>query len=1189
MAERLTVTIDGDSSGLTKSLQSAENRLNSFNTRLTNASRGLTSLISKMATFAASAGQASSAFNKVTTSAMRMDGALGSASSHISALNRSIATVIAANSRMAGSMTALATRMNSVAGASGRVATAHGRAARSTGMLNVSTRDLIMTMTSVNTLIYTSSFLFGGIIKSTIEANSKFERMNVLLKNVSGGADEAKKQLLADSSSKFLWDMADNAPFKMESLLDTFVKLKAAGIDPTTGSMQALVDTVAHFGGDSEQMKRAGVALSQMLSKGKVTAEELRQQLGDAVPNAMKDMAKALDMTIPQLDAKMKKGLVMSADAVPKLMELWKKQYGGGAASMMNTWDGMTARMQNAWQKMIIRVTKSDGDASLFGNLKKQMGNFTEFLSSKQGDKFMSDVSQGLGRLVTALADAGKFVYKYREEIIAVGSAIVKLWAFNKFVGILGQTRTSMMMVVASFRTFMGVIPTTITLLTRLYNIKNGLQLVALLFGRNVTRAAASLGLFTTQLQISAVRLAALTGLIGLAMGAVYLLVRAYQANAAANTFTAQATAVYSKELKASDDQMNKTQAIMDSLTFSTDAERAAVLKLVVAKAAEVRARLAAAQAAMQEAKVKYQQDKTALIQKNISVGEQTAVVGSQYGMGMNGLARQMGTKKENQNLAQSTANLQTAIDTTANNIKELEAVKLKFDTIMAMPIPEPKINATPTGGGKAKKDKLGSTDDKRGALVSALNKAAELEAKNEDLKTQLNDPLHKETSKAQNAYADNFETIDNANKALANTIKSQADLNAKTTAAQALVKQLTIAQRDLNDQNHTATENMNALNALEADRVDAVERAKEAVGNLNDAYVSIEQQLARYGNNLRERYKEQLNSTNAVVRLEAQTKILEATEARRTEILGNAATKAKENADNIFDSLLTEDQLRERNYQREMSRIGTLIEESKAMTDSAAKNDIQNALERERQAVVLKNKIDSNPWAKWAAGIKDMRAGINDTLVGSMDGFIDQLASGKLAFADFAKSLVTDLIKVIVKAYIAKALLGALGLGGDVMIGSGASGTSSDFLNGGGGPLLGGYGGANTGYAINNHTGSIVGSGKGSGYSKVDMDMFNFAQRYHTGGITGLRPDEVPIIAQKGEGVFTAEQMKAMGTGKQQGGQKAPMINIINQTNSDVQQDQAQPRFDGEQMIVDVILKHGSQPGPVRNMFMGQ
>lgn len=56
-------------------------------------------------------------------------------------------------------------------------------------------------------------------------------------------------------------------------------------------------------------------------------------------------------------------------------------------------------------------------------------------------------------------------------------------------------------------------------------------------------------------------------------------------------------------------------------------------------------------------------------------------------------------------------------------------------------------------------------------------------------------------------------------------------------------------------------------------------------------------------------------------------------------------------------------------------------------------------------------------------------------------------------------------------------------------------------------------------------HTGGVVGSDN-VGSKHVSSSVFNNAHRFHTGGITG---SEVPIIAQKGEGVFTEGQMKKM------------------------------------------------------------
>ena len=59
-------------------------------------------------------------------------------------------------------------------------------------------------------------------------------------------------------------------------------------------------------------------------------------------------------------------------------------------------------------------------------------------------------------------------------------------------------------------------------------------------------------------------------------------------------------------------------------------------------------------------------------------------------------------------------------------------------------------------------------------------------------------------------------------------------------------------------------------------------------------------------------------------------------------------------------------------------------------------------------------------------------------------------------------------------------------------------------------------------------HSGGIVGSGDG-GSRMINPAAFIGAPRYHAGGMVGLSSNERAIIAQTGEGIFTAAQMRAL------------------------------------------------------------
>ena len=102
-------------------------------------------------------------------------------------------------------------------------------------------------------------------------------------------------------------------------------------------------------------------------------------------------------------------------------------------------------------------------------------------------------------------------------------------------------------------------------------------------------------------------------------------------------------------------------------------------------------------------------------------------------------------------------------------------------------------------------------------------------------------------------------------------------------------------------------------------------------------------------------------------------------------------------------------------------------------------------------------------------------------------------------------------------------------------------------------------------------HTGGIVGAE--SNRRLVDPAVFAGARRFHTGGIVG---DEVPIVARRGEGVFTPEQMRALGSPRIQ-------VNVVNQSGLPVQGEASAPRFDGETMVVDLFLARLERDGAVR------
>ncbi|ARB05706.1 tail length tape measure protein [Synechococcus virus S-ESS1] len=85
---------------------------------------------------------------------------------------------------------------------------------------------------------------------------------------------------------------------------------------------------------------------------------------------------------------------------------------------------------------------------------------------------------------------------------------------------------------------------------------------------------------------------------------------------------------------------------------------------------------------------------------------------------------------------------------------------------------------------------------------------------------------------------------------------------------------------------------------------------------------------------------------------------------------------------------------------------------------------------------------------------------------------------------------------------------------------------------------------------------------------------MFAAAPRYHTGGIIGLKPGEVPIIAKQGEEMLTRDDPRHMlnGGGKSGGAAAQKAMTIINTFDpaEAVERALATPR--GEEVLVNAV-----------------
>lgn len=161
----------------------------------------------------------------------------------------------------------------------------------------------------------------SNLVSRFVDVARETNRVSTALKNVSGSMSQ-----YADNQ-RFLVDMAKKYGLEINALTGNFAKFTASAsvsnmsMEEQRKIFESVSRAVTAFGMSAEGSNGVFLALSQMMSKGKISSEELRLQMGERLPIALQAMAKAAGTSVAGLDKLLKEGKLMSADVLPKFAD----------------------------------------------------------------------------------------------------------------------------------------------------------------------------------------------------------------------------------------------------------------------------------------------------------------------------------------------------------------------------------------------------------------------------------------------------------------------------------------------------------------------------------------------------------------------------------------------------------------------------------------------------------------------------------------------------------------------------------------------------------------------------------------------------------------------------------------------------------------------------------------------------
>lgn len=215
--------------------------------------------------------------------------------------------------------------------------------------------DRMETRANKTTKILSNSLrsMFIGVVgtigvKEIVDASVKLDSLNKSFAALAGSDIGGKEQL------EYVRKEADRLGQSFVTTANAYKNLFAAGkgANMANEDIQAVYSSVLEagtvLGSSDQQVQSALMALEQMISKGKVSAEELRRQLGNALPGTMQRAAKAMGTTTEGLEEMMKKGIDAQKFVKAFSRELHNEFGGQADAVAVDSLNGALNRLNNA-------------------------------------------------------------------------------------------------------------------------------------------------------------------------------------------------------------------------------------------------------------------------------------------------------------------------------------------------------------------------------------------------------------------------------------------------------------------------------------------------------------------------------------------------------------------------------------------------------------------------------------------------------------------------------------------------------------------------------------------------------------------------------------------------------------------------------------------------------------------------
>jgi tape measure domain-containing protein len=278
--------------------------------------------------------------------------------------------------------------------------------------------------------------VIGAIFVSLPKAALEAERLGNAFKVLAGSASAAAAE------QKFVRDEAQRLGVSLADAQEAYLKLAAAARgtalegDAARKVFSAVAGAASTLGLSSAETSGALLAISQMMSKGTVQAEELRGQLGERIPGAFQIAARAMGVSTSALSEMLDRGQVLAEDFLPKFAEQLAKEIPASADTMSAAVNRVTNAATQAMQLIGGALADAIDKAMGLKDASKRLGQddgIVEFARKsakaiaalvdvvRELVLFVPNVLRTVGGSIAAVARDIKFVFDIAASVVTKG------------------------------------------------------------------------------------------------------------------------------------------------------------------------------------------------------------------------------------------------------------------------------------------------------------------------------------------------------------------------------------------------------------------------------------------------------------------------------------------------------------------------------------------------------------------------------------------------------------------------------------------------------------------------------------------------------------------------------------------------------------------------------------------------